>query len=328
MVRMTERTRFSPILRGAAFRTRDLAHHGLTPDGLRSPQLTAPFRGVRTLDVDGESVVGRCLAYEPLLAANQLFCSVTAARLLGMPLPHALASDTRVHVGSAGGQGPRRAGVVGHRLPIDTVRADAPGGFTTTDAATTWCQLACVLGRDDLVAAGDYIVSGHRLPGGRRTPPLATLGELRYAVERHASGRGAAALRWALDHVRAGVDSAQETLLRLLLVRSGFAEPEIALPVLVERGTLTLHPDLAWPELRLALEYEGDGHRENRRTFRADIRRREMFEAAGWRVIRVTADDLGPDRDAFILRVRGLVAARMSELTGKQIESAVLGQQR
>lgn len=326
MVPMPERTRFSPILRGAAFRTGDVAHHGLTPDGLRSPQLATPFRGVRALDVDVGSVHGRCLAYEPLLAPNQLFCSVTAARLLGLPLPHTVTSDPRVHIGSVGGQGPRRVGVVGHRLPSDTVRADAPGGFTTTDAATTWCQLACVLGREDLVAVGDCIVSGQRLPGGRRTPPMATLDELRGAVERHASGRGAAALRWALDRVRVGVDSAPESLLRLLLVRSGFAEPEIALPVLVEGGTLTLHPDLAWPELRLALEYEGDGHRENRKTFRADIRRREMFEAVGWRVIRVTADDLGPDRATFILRVREIVAARRSELAVRQNESAVLGQ--
>lgn len=326
MVAMPERTRFSPILRGAAFRTGDVTHHGLTPDGLRSPQLAAPFRGVRSLEVDTDSVHGRCLAYEPLLATNQLFCSVTAAALLGLPLPRTLASDTRVHVGAIGGQGPRRAGVVGHRLPPGTIRSDAPGGFTTTDAATTWCQLACVLGRDDLVAIGDCIVSGQRLPGGRRTPAMASLEELRSAVDRHAAGRGAAALRWALDRVRIGVDSPPESRLRLLLVRSGFAEPQIGPPVLVESGTLTLHPDLAWPELRLALEYEGDGHRENRKTFRADIRRREMFEAAGWRVIRVTADDLGPDRDAFIRRVRGIVAARPSELARKHSESAALGQ--
>lgn len=317
MVPMPERTRFSPILRGAAFRTGDVAHHGLTPDGLRSPLLQKPFRGARALDVDIESVYGRCLAYEPLLSSNQLFCSVTAARLLGFPLPHSLLGDTRLHVGSVGGQGPRRVGVVGHRLPSDTLRADAPGGFTTTDATTTWCQLACMLSRDDLVAVGDYIISGQRLIGGRRTPAIATLDELRCSVERHSTGRGAASLRWALDRVRVGVDSAPESLLRLLLMRSGFAEPKIALPVLVERGTLTLHPDLAWPELRLALEYEGDGHRENRKTFRADIRRREMFEAAGWRVIRVTADDLGAGRDAFILRVRGIVAARRTELTVK-----------
>ncbi len=39
-----------------------------------------------------------------------------------------------------------------------------------------------------------------------------------------------------------------------------------------------------------------------------------MFEAAGWRVIRVTADDLGPLRDEFIARVHSVLAARLREL--------------
>jgi very-short-patch-repair endonuclease len=88
----------------------------------------------------------------------------------------------------------------------------------------------------------------------------------------------------------------------------------IGLPVLVDHGTLVLHPDLAWPDLRLVIEYEGDEHRESKRRFRADIRRREKFEAAGWRVIRVTADDLGEELDAFIERVRTIVSRRRVEL--------------
>ncbi|KQW06354.1 hypothetical protein ASC66_07560 [Leifsonia sp. Root4] len=152
-----------------------------------------------------------------------------------------------------------------------------------TDAASTWCQFAAALSREDLTAAGDFIVSGRRLSGGGRSDALATVEQLRAAASRHGAGRGATALRWALEHLRVGVDSPQETRLRLTLVEHGFAEPVIGLPVLVDHGTLVLHPDLAWPELRLVLEYEGDEHRENKRRFRADIRRREKFEAAGWR---------------------------------------------
>ncbi|PPL19707.1 hypothetical protein GY24_04360 [Microterricola pindariensis] len=188
------------------------------------------------------------------------------------------------------------------------------GGFTVTDAASTWCQLATVLSREELTAAGDFILSGRRESGGGRSGSLATLEQLRAATSRHSAGRGATALRWALEHVRGGVDSPQETRLRLTLVAHGFAEPVIGLPVLVDHGTLLLHPDLAWPNLRLVLEYEGDEHRESKRRFRADIRRREKFEAAGWRVIRVTADDLGEELDAFIERVRTILTARRAEL--------------
>ena len=48
--------------------------------------------------------------------------------------------------------------------------------------------------------------------------------------------------------------------------------------------------DLVYPEEMVLVEYEGDGHRE-RGQFRRDISRVEEFVAAGWRVIRVTADD-------------------------------------
>ncbi len=311
---MPDPTRFHPILSGASFRPSAVQHHGLSPGGLRSAQLTAPYWGVRALGVNLESVFGRCLAYEPLLAPDQLFCAETSALLLGLPLPLASREDPRLHVGTRGGQGPRRAGVVGHRLPADAPAADAVGGFTVTDAASTWCQLAATLSREQLTAVGDCIVSGQRLRGGGRSEPLATPEHLRRAVQRHGAGRGAAALRWALLHVRPGVDSAPETQLRLVLVASGFPEPVIGLPVPVEDGSVTLHPDLAWPGLRIALEYEGDGHRENKRRFRSDIRRREMFEAAGWRVIRVTVDDLETDRAAFLARVRAVVALRSAEI--------------
>ncbi|SDT23018.1 hypothetical protein [Microterricola viridarii] len=182
------------------------------------------------------------------------------------------------------------------------------------------------LSREELTAAGDFILSGRRESGGGRSGSLATLEQLRAATSRHRAGRGARALRWALERVRDGVDSPKETRLRLTLVAHGFPEPVIGLPVLVDRGTLLLHPDLAWPNLRLVLEYEGvmrsitKGGSPKRGSLRGQNRqatdgaRREKFEAAGWRVIRVTADDLGEELDAFIERVRTIVAARRAEL--------------
>ncbi|HEX6956225.1 MAG TPA: DUF559 domain-containing protein [Agromyces sp.] len=78
--------------------------------------------------------------------------------------------------------------------------------------------------------------------------------------------------------------------------------------VAVGDGTLVLHPDLADPELRIAIEYEGSRHREPGRWER-DIERRELFEDAGWRVIRVTAAALA-DPTALVARVRRIIAAR------------------
>jgi very-short-patch-repair endonuclease len=49
--------------------------------------------------------------------------------------------------------------------------------------------------------------------------------------------------------------------------------------------------DFAYPDLRLAIEYDGLYHAEAR-TFFADRRRLDRLTAAGWTVIHVTAEDM------------------------------------
>ncbi len=73
---------------------------------------------------------------------------------------------------------------------------------------------------------------------------------------------------------------------------------------------LTLHADLAWPRGRVALEYEGDVHRVDRTTWMRDLERGELFEDAGWRVVRVTASDLFQQPTALTSRLRRLLAER------------------
>ncbi|MBT2516509.1 DUF559 domain-containing protein [Streptomyces sp. ISL-90] len=100
-----------------------------------------------------------------------------------------------------------------------------------------------------------------------------------------------------------------ETLMRLLLVAGGLPEPLIGVPVPVGDGSIVLHPDLAYPDLRIAIEYEGDDHRDAGRWHR-DIERRELFEDAGWRVIRVTSRAVFHEPERLIARVRRACEAR------------------
>lgn len=316
MVRMPSPQAIPSHLRGEAFVVSDTEWHRLGRKRLRGRDLEAPFRGIRSVDIDTSTVRGLCRAYAPLLSPQQAFCSVTAAILHGMPLPLALVNELTVHVGSIDGtQPPRRRGVHGHRLPIDTPVQPAADGFGVTAAPATWCLLATLLTPAELTAIADYLTTGARRIGQTREAARCTVPELEAALASYGQRTGVAKLRTALRATRRGVDSAPETFLRLLLVAEGFAEPRVGVPVIVERGSLTLHPDLAWPELRIAVEYEGDVHRSDARRFRADIRRREMFEAAGWRVIRVTADDLGTHRLAFVARLHTILAARIAELS-------------
>lgn len=61
--------------------------------------------------------------------------------------------------------------------------------------------------------------------------------------------------------------------------------------MLNEYGVLIGVVDLGWPELKIAVEYEGAHHRMSREAFAKDIRRFDEMIESGWIVIRVTAGD-------------------------------------
>lgn len=63
--------------------------------------------------------------------------------------------------------------------------------------------------------------------------------------------------------------------------------------------------DLGWQERLVAVEYDGDQHRTDRRQYVKDIHRAETLERQGWIVVRVVAED----RPAGIVRrVRAALA--------------------
>jgi hypothetical protein len=109
--------------------------------------------------------------------------------------------------------------------------------------------------------------------------------------------------------LRPGVDSPQETRLRLIIVRAGLPEPDVNVPVFDAAGEWIGSPDLGYGAYRIALQYEGDVHRSNPRRWRQDIARDEAFADAGWLVLRTTADDVArPSR--FLHRLTRALVAR------------------
>ncbi|WNV74255.1 endonuclease domain-containing protein [Geodermatophilus sp. DSM 44513] len=118
--------------------------------------------------------------------------------------------------------------------------------------------------------------------------------------------------RWGVSRVRRAVplvdpraESPQESRLRVALVLAGL-EPVPQFEVF-HRGRFLARVDLAWPEARLAVEYEGAHHFTDDQVPRDDVRL-EQLRAAGWRVIRVTAADMR-DLEELVSRVRLALAA-------------------
>ncbi|QNE33910.1 endonuclease domain-containing protein [Leifsonia shinshuensis] len=285
-------------LTGVAFTPSDARRAGVSASRLRARDLHNPFHGIH-LSVAPESLRERCHAYLPLLAEGAYFSHRTGAALLGVPMPTA-ADDEPLHVSVEFPRSPPRGrGVVGHSL--GSLAGGIVDGLPVSSAAHLWCQLSGMLSREDLVAAGDYLV------GARRRPAVAALDELVVAADELQRTKGARARAWALPRIRPGTDSRPETLLRLFLEARGYRGLEVNVPVKVGRRRPELHPDLSIPDRRLAFEYEGDGHRVDRRQWHVDIERRDLLESHGWRVVRVTAHDLFGDRESFAQRLNRFV---------------------
>ena len=276
---------FPRELNGRAFTTREAHRCGVTAKMLRRASLRAPFAGVRVGPAAPDSFENLCRAASTFLPDGALFSHVTALRLIGVELPRRLAADERVHVTVPAGQPvPRRAAVVAHTNalgPLPTWRHELP----VASPATVWVQLGAWLGVDDLVVLADAMT--------RRKDAKTTLAILRSHVGAAPPGtRGIRSVRSALEMVRPGTDSSMESRARLVLVHASLPCPDVNEPVYDGFGRFVALPDMSYPGLKIAIEYDGDIHRTDRATWRRDIARRQALEALGWRVITCTADDV------------------------------------
>lgn len=121
----------------------------------------------------------------------------------------------------------------------------------------------------------------------------------------HPGSPGLRRLETALDLVDAGARSPRESYLRLLLIDAGLPRPRTQIPVLDADGIPFAFLDLGWEESMVAVEYDGDQHRTDRRQYVKDIRRSETLERMGWIVVRVVAEDRPA---AVVRRVRAALA--------------------
>jgi very-short-patch-repair endonuclease len=285
-----------PLRERAAFSVREARRCGVSFRRLGAGDLLRPYAGVRVPASCELDHLTRTRAYALRMPPTQLFSHVTAALIFGVPLPPRLEGSPTLHVSvRSGADAPSARGILGHVIRPERLTEVEHIGLRLTHPAITWCQLAGFLDLDDLIAAGDYLVTGAEPLHG--DGPLSTIAELRAALDRYRGARGIRTARVAIEHVRYGSVSRRETFLRLAIARNGLPQPALNFVVRNDDGVFVAMVDAAYPEFRVAVEYESDFHRERQR-FRADIRRRERLEDEGWTVVRVTADDLGDSSDS------------------------------
>lgn len=132
---------------------------------------------------------------------------------------------------------------------------------------------------------------------------------LRQWSEQRPRWRGVDRLRRAIELSDAGAESPRETALRLLVLSAGLSRPVTQFVVRDHNGRFLGRADLAWPEWRVALEYEGAHHFTDPVQARKDATRANAFMQAGWRVLRVTRELARDEGELLRLILSALRAA-------------------
>ncbi|MGC4877055.1 hypothetical protein ACLQ26_12460 [Micromonospora sp. DT43] len=132
--------------------------------------------------------------------------------------------------------------------------------------------------------------------------------ELAVIAARNANMPGGRRAQWLFDLADAGAQSPPESQLRVRLVLGGLPRPSVQHPVRLPNGVV-LHPDLAWPEFRVAVEYDGQWHADADQLHR-DRRRLNLLVGAGWLVLHVTSRRLHAEFPAVLGEVRAALVAR------------------
>jgi very-short-patch-repair endonuclease len=126
-------------------------------------------------------------------------------------------------------------------------------------------------------------------------------------ARRYAGRRGIARARKATDLFDPGAQSPKESWLRIVLIQAGLQRPQTQIPVRDEFGSVFAYLDMGWDEVKVAVEYDGDQHRTDRRQYAWDVRRSERLQRCGWSVVRVVSGDRPAD---IVGRVRATLARR------------------
>lgn len=281
-----------PDINGPFRGSHALADGWLTSSQLRSSLLRRMFRDVYIPRAMEPSHSTQCLGASLIAPPNAVLTGCSAATVLGLELA-------------------RPADPVEFVVP-EHARFLAQRGMhvrrtTVTDSE---CQpWGRVLIANPLRVAFDVLINTKLRPSLPRTVGLLDAlirdGRVDVAALEHLLGsrheNGVVRAREALRLADPRAESIPESELRVWLTLGGL-EPEVQLEVYDASGRFLGRLDLAFPLVKLAVEYDGVWHGEGEQP-RLDAERRSRLMAAGWEFIVVTKDQLQRDPKAMVQAV-------------------------
>lgn len=189
--------------------------------------------------------------------------------------------------------------------------------ITCTHPLVTWAVLAPFLTQTEVIVLADAMLraacrtvgaNGTELTKERLSDFLSNVGDF----------PGIDKCRAALAFLTTPTDSTMECRTLLAFLRHGLPYPIVHWQTRITNPEALVTSDLAYPDQLVVVEYDGDAHRQDKRQYRWDERKRQALRAQGHTVIVAFADDVLTERGRLAL-ARKVAQALGMELPGKPL---------
>ena len=285
------------LLRGNPFTRREADEHGISKDVLarlvREGAARRVLKGVYVDNARSDTLQLRAEALALVLPDFAVVCDRTAAWLHGADIvgPSGLHQVPPVDVlRLRGSTRIRRVECRGSTRTLDTATdIEVVNGVSVTTALRTALDLGRLLRRDQAIGALDALMRVGKF----------TVDDMRAELPRFRGHRWVIQLRELVPLADARADSPAESLTRLRLHDAGLPRPEVQWRICNAIGVLLHLLDLAYPGIKLAVEYDGEEFHTSDEDRAKDAARRAHLRKLGWTVVVLTrANVYGPSQDA------------------------------
>ncbi len=260
----------------------------MTRGRLRGPGFQRLFPDVHVrVGAEPPDLKLRSLAAYRLVEGRGVASGYSAAALLDAdcaPTP-----DVPAEVTVPGGGQRAHTGLIVHRDRFEPGETTLVGDVRCTSPLRTAYDLARLDDRVEAVVGVDRLANVHRF-----NPDLL----LDFGVH-YRGARGNDRIPEVLARATPYSGSPMETRLRLLIVDAGLPRPQVQWVVQDERSRTAVWLDLAWPEHRIGIEYEGEVHAAPDAVLR-DVGRYTGLVDDGWRIYRYTKFEVYGERERII----------------------------
>ncbi|WP_104528197.1 endonuclease domain-containing protein [Blastococcus saxobsidens] len=281
-------------LRGVFIGAHAVSEGVLTVRQLREGPYVRVLRGVYADASLPRDHLLRCRAAALLMPSCAALAARSAAAVLGAPAPGYGEPVTVVVPADVQWRGPVGVRVRRGPLPPQDVVVTDEGLRFTTAVRTAW-DVAAVETTATAVGVLDALLRSRALVHA----------DLGRSLQDGARRWGVTRARRVFELVDGRAESPPESWVRVACALGGLPAPVPQYEV-ADDGVWLARVDLAWPEQRLIVEYEGEHHFDGVQVVRDDARLARLL-AAGWRVIRLSAADLR-DLDGVVRRIAAELA--------------------